>query len=198
MFKKNNNNDGENSSAGNPSASATLEGNNISPPLRPFSKNGTHGSNKKKPGVFKAEIPRRVLVGASVSKQSEHLLSLNDEANRLTVGRNIRLNGEITACQKLVVDGRVEATLNDAHKIEISEDGHFKGKAEVMEAEISGRFEGTLVVKNLLTIHKSGRIDGSVRYGEIIIEVGGQISGDMGSLDETNHNTNIVDNDGSS
>jgi cytoskeletal protein CcmA (bactofilin family) len=126
------------------------------------------------------------------------LLSLNDEANRLTVGRNIRLNGEITACQKLVVDGRVEATLNDAHKIEISEDGHFKGKAEVMEAEISGRFEGTLVVKNLLTIHKSGRIDGSVRYGEIIIEVGGQISGDMRSLDETNHNTNIVDNDGSS
>jgi len=198
MFKKNNNNDGENSSAGNPSASATLESNNISPPLRPFSKNGTHGSNKKKPGVFKAEIPRRVLVGASVSKQSEHLLSLNDEANRLTVGRNIRLNGEITACQKLVVDGRVEATLNDAHKIEISEDGHFKGKVEVMEAEISGRFEGTLVVKNLLTIHKSGRIDGSVRYGEIIIEVGGQISGDMRSLDETNHNTNIVDNDGSS
>jgi cytoskeletal protein CcmA (bactofilin family) len=54
------------------------------------------------------------------------------------------------------------------------------------------------VVKNLLTIHKSGRVDGSVRYGQIIIEVGGQISGDMGSLDETNHNTNIVDNDGSS
>jgi cytoskeletal protein CcmA (bactofilin family) len=198
MFKKNNNNDEESSSAGNPSASATLEGNNISPPLRPFSKKGTHGSNKKKPGVFMAEIPPRILGGASVSKQSKHLLSLNDEANRLTVGRNIRLNGEITACQKLVVDGRVEATLNDAHKIEISEDGHFKGKAEVMEAEISGRFEGTLVVKNLLTIHKSGRIDGSVRYGEIIIEVGGQISGDMRSLDETNHNTNIVDNDGSS
>jgi len=128
---------------------------------------------------------------------------LDDEANRLTVGRNICLNGEITACEKLVVDGRVEATLTDAHAIEVSPTGFFKGNADVMEAEISGKFEGTLVAKDLLTIHKDGRVDGSVRYGRIVIEAGGEISGDMASLDEADNNSDSeIDNtsgaDGSS
>jgi cytoskeletal protein CcmA (bactofilin family) len=118
-------------------------------------------------------------------KRSEHMLSLDDAANRLTIGRNICLSGEITACEKLVVNGRVEATLTDAHTIEVSPSGYFKGSADVMEAEISGKFEGTLVAKDLLTIHKEGKVDGSVRYGRIVIEAGGEISGDMASLDDS-------------
>ncbi len=117
------------------------------------------------------------------------MLAQGGEPNRLTVGRNICLNGEITSCEKLVVDGTVEATLTDAQVIEVSPTGYFKGNADVMEAEISGKFEGTLVAKDLLTIYKDGRVDGSVRYGRIIIEAGGEISGDMASLDEAENST---------
>ena len=189
MFGKNKNKDGDtnvgsaSSSVGN--AAENKSGGNISaPPLKPFSKKGSHGPSKSTGAAFRPEIPRRVMEIPGGPKRSEHMLSLDDEANRLTVGRNICLNGEITACEKLVVDGRVEATLTDAHTIEVSQSGYFKGSADVMEAEISGKFEGTLIAKDLLTIHKDGKIDGSVRYGRIVIEAGGQISGDMASLDE--------------
>ena len=102
------------------------------------------------------------------------------------MGRNICLSGEITSCERLIVEGHVEATLTDARVIEISQTGFFKGNAEVDEAEISGQFEGNLVARNKLVIHKDGRVNGSVRYSRIIIESGGEISGDMASLEDDN------------
>ena len=47
------------------------------------------------------------------------------------------------------------------------------------EAEIQGRFEGNLVVRMRLLIKASGRVSGTIRYGQIEIECGGQISGDV-------------------
>ena len=42
--------------------------------------------------------------------------------NTLIVGRNIRLKGEISACQRLIVEGRVEASMHSG-TIEIAEGG---------------------------------------------------------------------------
>ncbi|MEE2760054.1 MAG: polymer-forming cytoskeletal protein [Pseudomonadota bacterium] len=153
------------------------------PPLKPFAKSGNHGPSKPLSAPFRPEIPRRVTEIPGGPKRNDRVLGLDDEANRLTVGRNIRLSGEITACEKLVVEGQVEAALSDAHTIVISGNGYFKGNATVAEADISGRFEGTLVANEKLTIRKDGSVDGPIRYGKIVIESGGKISGDMASLD---------------
>ena len=157
----------------------------MAPPLKPFSRKA--GANVSKPTAtpFRPDVPRRVVDIPGAGRRSDRLLALEDEANRLTVGRNICLSGEITACQKLVVEGQVEATLKEALVIEVSPTGYFRGNAEVDEADISGRFEGTLVARQKLTIRKGGRIDGSVRYGRIVFESGGEISGDMAALDDT-------------
>jgi hypothetical protein len=62
-----------------------------------------------------------------------------ETGKRLTVGPGISLSGEITACDRLVVQGSVQVTLNETRAIEITESGRFtNGKAEVEEAEISG------------------------------------------------------------
>jgi cytoskeletal protein CcmA (bactofilin family) len=155
------------------------------PPLGPFSKKASAPPSKPTSTPFRPDIPRRVVDIPGAQRRSAQVLALDDEANRLTVGRNICLSGEITSCQKLVVEGQVEATLGDAQVIEIAPSGFFRGNAEVEEADISGRFEGTLVARQKLTIRKGGRIDGSVRYGRIIIESGGEISGDMSALEDT-------------
>ena len=110
------------------------------------------------------------------------MVSMDTDSNRLTVGRNIILNGEIRSCEKLVVDGTVEAKLEEAHSIVISSSGHFKGNADVNDADISGTFEGTLSAKNLIIIRKSGKIIGSLSYGRITIEDGGQVVGDMSCM----------------
>lgn len=102
-----------------------------------------------------------------------------NDMRRLTVGRDISLSGEITSCDRLVVEGSVEANLANCRDIDIAESGLFKGSASIDEAEIRGRFEGTLEVRNRLLIRATGRVIGTVRYGQIEIERGGQISGDV-------------------
>ena len=101
------------------------------------------------------------------------------DVRKLTVGREITLSGEITSCDKLIIEGSVEANLNNCRDVEIAETGLFKGSASIEDAEIQGRFEGNLVVRKRLLIKASGRVSGTIRYGQIEIECGGQISGDI-------------------
>ena len=106
------------------------------------------------------------------------------EGRKLVVGREICLSGEIKSCERLVVEGQVEANLTDCQILEISKPGLFRGSAVVDHCEISGVFEGDLTVRGLLTIYGSGRVIGSLRYGELEIERGGRVTGDMVLIDE--------------
>jgi len=104
------------------------------------------------------------------------------KGSKLIVGPDIKLKGvEITDCDTLVVEGRVEASM-DSRVIQISEQGVFCGNAGIDIAEIRGRFEGELTVRKQLVIHASGRVTGKIRYGRLTVEDGGEISGDIGTL----------------
>ncbi|MFI4986078.1 MAG: polymer-forming cytoskeletal protein [Alphaproteobacteria bacterium] len=104
------------------------------------------------------------------------------ESKKLIVGRDISLNGKISSCDRLIVEGRVEVELQDCHTIEIAETGTFKGAAEIEGAEVSGHYEGSLTVRNNLLIHSTGHVSGTIRYGRLQIEQGGEINGDVKSL----------------
>lgn len=101
---------------------------------------------------------------------------------RLIVGEGIRLSGEINSCDRLVVEGEVEVTLNDTLALEITSSGRFTGGCEVEEADISGIYEGDLTVRNTLFVRGSGRITGTIRYGQLELERGGQIAGNISVL----------------
>lgn len=126
------------------------------------------------------DLPRR----PEPVRPPERVAPVSAEGKRLIVGRGISLSGEITACDRLVVEGSVQVTLNQTRAIEITETGEFRnGKAEVEEAEISGVYEGELTVRNRLLIRSTGRVTGKIRYGEIEIERGGRISGEVQVLE---------------
>ena len=114
---------------------------------------------------------------ASPSAAADSAMALPED-NRLLVGRNIHLKGEIGSCDTLVVEGRVEASMK-SRIIQTAESGVFIGEAEVETAEIRGRFEGKLTANKRLVVHATGRVAGTVRYGSIIIEEGGRIGGDV-------------------
>ena len=106
----------------------------------------------------------------------------SDKGSKLIVGPDIKLKGaEITDCDTLVVEGRVEAAM-DSRVIQIAEHGVFHGTAGIDVAEIHGRFEGELTVRKQLVIHATGKVTGKVRYGKLSIEEGGELSGDIGAL----------------
>jgi cytoskeletal protein CcmA (bactofilin family) len=131
---------------------------------------GTSGFNKPTPSVS-------TVSGSSAGET--HVTTNPEGGSKLIVGPNIKLKGvEITDCDTLVVEGRVEATI-DSRVIQISERGAFKGSAEIDIAEIHGEFDGDLTVRQKLVIYSTGKVSGKVRYGKVVIEEGGQLSGDI-------------------
>ena len=107
----------------------------------------------------------------------------SDEGSKLIVGPNIKLKGsEITDCEILVVEGRVEASMN-RRDIRIAEGGVFAGTADIDVAEVRGTFEGELTARKRLVIYATGRVSGTIRYGAMMIEEGGVISGNVATHD---------------
>ena len=99
--------------------------------------------------------------------------------SKLIVGPNIKLKGvEITDCDTLVVEGLVEATM-DSRVMQIAVQGAFKGSAEIDVAEIRGEFNGNLTVRQKLVIYSTGKVTGTIRYGKLVIEEGGQLAGEI-------------------
>ena len=120
-----------------------------------------------------ADAPRPAPTAAPMPRRSE------TDVRKLIVGREISLSGEINSCDVLVVEGSVEANLQNCRDVDIAESGLFKGSASIDAAEVHGRFEGTLTVRSRLFIRSTGRVSGTIRYGQLEVEAGGQLSGDI-------------------
>ncbi|MDR3451092.1 MAG: polymer-forming cytoskeletal protein [Alphaproteobacteria bacterium] len=110
---------------------------------------------------------------------SRRASSTGDSGRKLIVGDGLSLSGEITSCDILVVAGKVEAKLTDGKLLEINESGQFRGSVEIENADIAGRYDGQLVVHGRLTVRSTGRISGMVKYGELEVNAGGQIIGEL-------------------
>lgn len=105
--------------------------------------------------------------------------------SKLAVGVNIKLRGvDISDCDVLVIEGHVEATVH-SKAMEIASPGTLKGTALIDVAEIHGEFSGELTARTRLVVHGTGRVSGTIRYGRLIVAEGGELSGDVQRLDET-------------
>ncbi len=107
------------------------------------------------------------------------------EEKRLIVGKGIVLKVEVSACDRLVVEGSIEASLTDSDVVVIAEGGVYKGSAQINEADIGGTFEGKLTAHNRLIVRATGHVIGEIRYGELEVELGGKMSGNIQNVVET-------------
>lgn len=137
--------------------------------------------NRSRPSEAKPAVASTSAMSNFSSSSASSLLNDKSKAGQrvLTVGNDILLKGEIATCDRLVIEGKVDAILNDVHTVEIAECGSFKGSAQIEDAEISGLFEGDLTVRGRLVIYATGKVRGKISYGEIEIERGGELSGEI-------------------
>ncbi len=155
-----------------------------SPLSRPTPRPGTFGANMRS----QFDTPATPDQSTATMKQDTPAKTptAKDGGSCLIVGPDVKLRGaEILDCDTLVVEGRVEATM-DSRVIRIAENGSFSGKVGIDVAEIHGNFDGDLTAREQLIIHATGRVSGTIRYGKILIEEGGEVSGDVQSLTSAN------------
>ena len=117
---------------------------------------------------------------ASANQRTDQSLGSRDDgvdARTLIVGREISFTGDVTSCDRLIIEGSIEAKLQNCQNMIIAETGIFRGDGSTENADVHGRVEGGLVVRKRLLIRASGHVSGTITYGEIEIEAGGRISG---------------------
>lgn len=105
-----------------------------------------------------------------------------DQLRKLTVGRDISLNGEITTCDHLVVEGTVTATIKGGQILDIMESGAFSGLVDIDQADIAGRFEGDLTVRSRLILRPTAIVTGTIRYGSLQVDNGACLEGQISPL----------------
>ena len=95
--------------------------------------------------------------------------------NSVTAGSKI--TGKIVADTDVRLDGTLEGELQTAGKLVIGEKGFLKGNAVCQNAEIIGTIDGTLTVKQTLTLRGTASVKGDISTGVLIIEPNAKFNG---------------------
>jgi len=113
--------------------------------------------------------------------ESGQNLALAGEASCAYFGEGVVFKGSITAPEKVIVHGTVEGEVS-ARELFVGPTGTITGKVSVDEAEIQGKVFERIEAKVCLSLRKTGRIEGFTAYGEIEIEKGGVLSGEVTTI----------------
>jgi cytoskeletal protein CcmA (bactofilin family) len=147
-------------------------------PATPSATPGTLGA------AVPASAPAREPNPAPVATAASRAVPDAPPESKLHVGVNIKLKGvEISDCDVLVIEGSVEATVH-SKIMEVAGPGTLKGTALIDVAEITGEFTGELTARTRLIVHGTGRVSGTIRYGKLVVEEGGELSGDIQRISE--------------
>jgi cytoskeletal protein CcmA (bactofilin family) len=104
--------------------------------------------------------------------------SRGEHEGHVLIGEGVKIVGEIRDCRKLEIHGTVEGDL-EAEELIVHENGLLKGSIKTDRAEVNGTIDGDISVTHLLDLKSKGSVAGTTQYGEISVETGGRIVGDV-------------------
>jgi|TARA_Y100001968_G_C18986182_1_gene539180 cytoskeletal protein CcmA (bactofilin family) len=88
------------------------------------------------------------------------------------IEKNTKIKGDITSEADFRIDGKLEGNVKTSGKVVIGKDGYIKGKVECVNADIEGKFNGELMVTDLLALKASAVIEGTVSVSKLAVEPG--------------------------
>ena len=92
-------------------------------------------------------------------------------------GAMVTTSAEVTSKGVSLIFGTVNAILK-AKQIKIEAGGVFVGTLHATELDIHGTLNGSIEANNV-TVRKSGVVEGGLRYGNLVMESGSNVSGEI-------------------
>ncbi|MCX7899373.1 MAG: polymer-forming cytoskeletal protein [Methylocystis sp.] len=106
-----------------------------------------------------------------------------DQENVGYIGAGVTLKGEVSVPDLIVVDGTLEGNIT-ARVVCVGQTGVIRGNISATEADISGWISDHIDIKQLLVVRSTGRVEGKVMYGEIELEKGAVVTGELSATDD--------------
>jgi cytoskeletal protein CcmA (bactofilin family) len=110
-------------------------------------------------------------------------LDVAGDGKKLVISKHIKVSGEISGCEKLCVEGEVDATLKGVSVLDVTVNGKMSGHADVESAVIAGSFDGSLIVRGHLEIPPGASVRGTISYKSVTVAHGAKLAGTISVLD---------------
>jgi cytoskeletal protein CcmA (bactofilin family) len=113
-----------------------------------------------------------------VSVSSQAPLTRSKYQGQASIGEGVHVKGDIHDCRQVDVHGLMEGEI-ETDTLIIHEKGNVKGIIRAERAEIHGTADGEVTISARLDIRATGLVAGVVNYGELSVEAGGRMTGQL-------------------
>lgn len=100
------------------------------------------------------------------------------------IGASIKVKGNFQGQGNIIVEGSLEGSLKTASDVFIGDQAKVVANIESKGAVINGEIRGNIKAKGYLAIGGTAKIFGDIQYGEISIDKGATINGQLIMLSE--------------
>lgn len=94
------------------------------------------------------------------------------------IGEDLIIQGELRSQGDIDVHGYVTGAVV-ASRLVVHRGGRVVGTVRAGNAEVNGLMQGTVAVKHLISIGSTGSVSGDVRYGQLALAPGGELSAEV-------------------
>lgn len=99
---------------------------------------------------------------------------LNGQPNRIE--QSTKITGDILSDADFRIDGTLEGSITTSGKVVIGKEGVITGSVNCVFADVEGRFNGKIEVKESLSLKATSSIEGEVIIGKLIVESGAKFN----------------------
>lgn len=100
-----------------------------------------------------------------------------------TVGRKIKIKGEVTGEENLLIEGRLEGSVDlRSHSVTVGSEGNVKANIRGRIVIIEGKVQGDLAAEEQIVLLSSASVEGDLTAPRVVLEDGAYFRGgvDMG------------------
>jgi cytoskeletal protein CcmA (bactofilin family) len=143
-------------------------------PVRPFSPSGPSPA----PAAPTSAEPKKETM--TVSSTPNKSYEPESRGNSATIGKAVKINGQIHSKEDLYVDGDVEGTVEaPEHKLTIGPNGTVHATVKAREVVVLGTIQGNVEAADRIEIKKDAKLVGDIRTARIVIEDGAYFKGSI-------------------
>ena len=133
---------------------------------------------KKEPNYYQSQKKIDITNEAFYSEPEPEVKKEKNSSSSLMIGEGVTITGTIKADNEVNIQGTIDGDI-DCNSVTINESGNVKGKVKTEIMTVEGKVEGEVHINSLLHIKSKGSVSGKIFYGEIEIDSGGKLSGEI-------------------
>lgn len=106
---------------------------------------------------------------------------MSEPATKSVIMPDTIVEGDLVARGPITVSGRIQGNLS-AQSVRISESGEIYGSLRAQSAEIDGAVQGEVLIRGLISIGKTGSVNGKIQYGSITMQQGASLDATLRNI----------------